>query len=57
MFHHLFENFNEIKNPFRRRLIPGIGVRQGRALLPLQIVPEAPSVLSAGEHTGWNGSP
>ena len=57
LFHHLFENFNEIKNPFCRRLTPGVGVRQGRALLPLQIVPEAPSVLSAGEHTGWNGSP
>lgn len=32
-------------------------MRQGRALLPLQIVPETPSVLSAGEHTGWNRSP
>lgn len=57
LFHHLFENFNEIKNPFYCRLILGIGVRQGRALLPLQIVPEAPAVLSAGEHTGRNGSP
>ena len=55
--HHLFKNFNEIKNPFCRSLIPGIGVRQRRTLLPLQIVPEAPAVLSAGEHTGRNGSP
>ena len=32
-------------------------MRQGRALLSLQIVPETPAVLSAGEHTGWNRSP